>query len=206
MFRARAVIVIVLPVIVFLLFRVCSIYFKNPCSFKKQTEGSFYPVFVEVDFINNRTSRLLYVFDITNLRISQVLKAVNKELPLSDACPGIDSFKLAGGMAVIINEREGKTEIYVGRMNPAFRLILGFPIDINSAPREVIANLPYLNSRIADEIIAQRSRRLFRNVNELLNIKGVGGVTLFRIKDYVECLPTPVHPTLVCSISRYESF
>ncbi len=205
MFKTRVIIIVVLPSLVFLLFRTYRISYQNPCDFEEETQVQSH-LFVELDVVNNEISRLLYIFDRPNPKISSVLKRAGKKLALLDACPGIDKFRLTSGMAVIVDERGKETKIYISRMNPQFRLILGLPVDINSAPREVLVSLPHFSSRIVDAIIACRSIKPFSRVDELLGIKGVGRVTLSKIRNYVECLPTPIRPQLLCSINQRESF
>jgi len=59
-------------------------------------------------------------------------------------------------------------------------------ININTATATELSSLPEIDEETAKSIVAFRDANgLFKNVNELLNIKGVDAETLDRIKDHL---------------------
>lgn len=64
--------------------------------------------------------------------------------------------------------------------------ILPGRININTAPREVLATLPGVNENLADTIADQRdAMRWFDSIGELLNIDGIGAEEFKKIEDKV---------------------
>jgi competence protein ComEA len=61
-----------------------------------------------------------------------------------------------------------------------------FKIDLNKASFEELIQIPSLSKNVAEGIIEYRKERgSINNINELLNIKGVGPKTLEKIKKYL---------------------
>jgi len=59
-------------------------------------------------------------------------------------------------------------------------------ININTAEAWVLAALPGIGDVRAQAIIAYRQQKgLFRDINELLNVEGIGPVTLDNIRDFI---------------------
>jgi competence protein ComEA len=55
------------------------------------------------------------------------------------------------------------------------RLVLGLPLDPNTAGARELAFVPGLSRRLASEIVADRERRgAYRDVAELLRVRGIG--------------------------------
>lgn len=59
-------------------------------------------------------------------------------------------------------------------------------ININSAKREDLITLPGIGEKTAQNIIEYREKhKRFRNISELLNVKGIGEAKLSKIKKYI---------------------
>lgn len=59
-------------------------------------------------------------------------------------------------------------------------------ININYAKREDLITLPGIGEKTAQNIIEYREKhRRFRNISELLNVKGIGDAKLAKIKKYI---------------------
>jgi competence protein ComEA len=55
------------------------------------------------------------------------------------------------------------------------RLVLGLPVDVNSAGARDLAFVPGLSRRLASEIVLDRERRgRYRSVAELARVRGIG--------------------------------
>lgn len=68
-------------------------------------------------------------------------------------------------------------------------------LDINEADAEQLARLPNIGEKIADEIVSYRnSVGRFRNIEELLNVSGIGEGRLDAIREYIY-VTDPVYDT-----------
>ena len=70
----------------------------------------------------------------------------------------------------------GEIKIRIERMAANKLLVFSLPIDLNHVSVEDLCLIPGIGESLAQEIIAYRERRKgFRSVEELKNIKGIGG-------------------------------
>ncbi|MDT8435438.1 MAG: helix-hairpin-helix domain-containing protein [Gemmatimonadota bacterium] len=60
------------------------------------------------------------------------------------------------------------------------------PVDLNRASADDLAGLPGVGPAIARRIVAHRARRPFRSVDELLDVAGIGPVTLEKLRTRVQ--------------------
>ncbi len=158
--------------------------------------------FVELITSENKKEKHEFcVLEEHNANLDFVISLTGEKSIISAKCPHLRSIKLNSGSAVIVKQKRSVIKVYIGRMEPQFRLILGLPVDINSAPPEILKQIPYMNSRVVNSIIARRKIKPFRSVSEILELKGVGTATFNKISDKIECLPAPPRPHLVCSAS-----
>lgn len=70
-------------------------------------------------------------------------------------------------------------------------------VDLNRATVEELQSLPGIGLKKAEAIIAQREKRPFTRVTQLLLVKGIGQKTLTRLKPRLEIrlpLPQPTAP------------
>ena len=94
--------------------------------------------------------------------------------------------KLISGQSLEIVRGKSGEAIKLGRMPGAALLACGLKLDINSAPLDDLLLVPHLRPGIAAAIVKRRSRRSWANVNDLLEIRGVGPKTIQRLRDYLE--------------------
>lgn len=58
-------------------------------------------------------------------------------------------------------------------------------VDIRTADSEELQSLPRVGPKLAERILAYRAEHGFASINELINVKGIGEVTLERISPYL---------------------
>jgi competence protein ComEA len=86
----------------------------------------------------------------------------------------------------IIAEPSGATSFKLGWMVVPIRLALGVPLDINQASLTELSQVPGINDKLADEIVALRVRRRgFTTLENLCEVKGIGPATVRRLKPYL---------------------
>jgi competence protein ComEA len=80
---------------------------------------------------------------------------------------------IKGGLGGI---RQEELKIRIGRMAASKLLVFSIPLDLNQASAEDLCLIPGIGDSLAQEITAYRERRRgFRSVEELKNVRGVGG-------------------------------
>lgn len=65
------------------------------------------------------------------------------------------------------------------------RLLFGQPLDLNHADAEALETLPGIGPRRALAILETRSRRPFRDTNDLVRVDGIGPRTLERLEPWI---------------------
>ena len=66
----------------------------------------------------------------------------------------------------------------------------GFRIDLDTASRAELLQLPGVGPRTADRILEERDRRGgFSSIDELGEVPGIGEVTLERLREYLKVAP-----------------
>ncbi len=65
------------------------------------------------------------------------------------------------------------------------RLLFGQPLDLNHADAEALETLPGIGPRRALAILETRSRRPFRDTNDLVRVNGIGPRTLERLEPWI---------------------
>ncbi|BDG06663.1 ComEA family DNA-binding protein [Anaeromyxobacter oryzae] len=72
------------------------------------------------------------------------------------------------------------------------RLVLGLPIDPNTASARELAFVPGLGRRLADDIVADRAREgPYRSVDDLDRVRGIGPRRLARARAALAVAPDP---------------
>lgn len=65
-----------------------------------------------------------------------------------------------------------------------------YPLDLNDTTQDALESLPGIGPTKASDILAYRDKvGRFSSVEELLNVPGIGQVTLETIRDYIICEP-----------------
>ena len=91
-----------------------------------------------------------------------------------------------GRRVQIITEPSGATTFKLGWMAVPIRLALGVPLDINQASVTELSQMPGINDKLADEIVALRVRKGgFSKLENLCEVKGIGPATVTRLRQYL---------------------
>jgi competence protein ComEA len=70
------------------------------------------------------------------------------------------------------------------------RLLLGLPVDLNSATADDLAAVPGLTARLAAEVLADRVRRgPFASVDDLIRVRGIGPARLAQARRFLGTSP-----------------
>jgi hypothetical protein len=69
------------------------------------------------------------------------------------------------------------------------RLLFGLTLDLNRADPLALEVLPGIGPARAAAIVAERERRPFARVSDITRVRGIGPVTLARLKDWVSVEP-----------------
>jgi competence protein ComEA len=86
----------------------------------------------------------------------------------------------------IITEPSGATSFKLGWMAVPIRLALGVQLDINQASVTELSQVPGINDKLADEIVASRVRRGgYSKLENLCEVKGIGPATVNRLRPYL---------------------
>ncbi len=104
--------------------------------------------------------------------VIEIIKEIEKECicpdTVNEACEFTDNVEVEN----IVNEEEGT--------NAAEK------ININTANKEELMNLPKIGEAKATSIIAYREDALFQNIEEIKNVSGIGDALFDEIKDLIE--------------------
>lgn len=66
------------------------------------------------------------------------------------------------------------------------RLLLGLPLDVNTASAEDLSEVPGLSARLAAELVAERRRAgRFAATDELIRVRGIGPARLARARPHL---------------------
>ena len=95
--------------------------------------------------------------------------------------------KLNGRRIQIITEPSGVNVLKLRWMAVPVRLALGVPLDINKASVADLTQVPGINDKLADRIVALRLRRGgFSKLDNLCEVKGIGPATVNRLRPYLK--------------------
>jgi len=114
-------------------------------------------------------SRVKDAIELAGATEAAALEALNMAAPLVD------------GERILVPRRGATSQ--KGRLSGAPRG--GAYVNINTASQEQLESIPGIGPVLAGRIIEFRVKQKFGNVDELLQIKGIGPVTLEKIRGYV---------------------
>lgn len=115
---------------------------------------------------------------------SSVVKAVERPEDIDDIrhTYNIDSILKSGDKVILKAGEKTRT----GRISGIKSISLGIPIGINSATAEDLEALPGIGEKLALRIAAYRNEHgRFRDPDALLEVDGMGGKKLEKIKPYI---------------------
>ena len=94
-------------------------------------------------------------------------------------------FKLKDGMKIMINSTSGNKNV-VAKISSAERLTLGMPLDINQVTEDELLLITGIGQVTAKKILDLRNKLgLFRNIEQLMEIKGIKEKKLTEIRKYL---------------------
>lgn len=79
--------------------------------------------------------------------------------------------------------------IRFGRMPGAALLACGLKLDLNSASLDELLLIPQMRSEIAASIVERRRKKAWEQVDDLIEIRGVGSKTAQKLQAYLEISP-----------------
>jgi competence protein ComEA len=95
-----------------------------------------------------------------------------------------------GSRIQIITEPNGVASLKLGWMAVPIRLALGVPLDINQASVADLTQVPGINAKLADRIVALRVRSGgYSRLENLYEVKGIGPATVRRLHPYLTVGP-----------------
>jgi len=94
--------------------------------------------------------------------------------------------KLISGQCMEILRHKTQITINFGRMPGAALLAGGLKLDLNSASLDELLLIPHMRPEIAASIIERRREKAWEQVDDLIEIRGVGPKTAQKLQDYLE--------------------
>jgi competence protein ComEA len=87
-------------------------------------------------------------------------------------------------------DANGVARLRLGWMSVPRRIVLGVPVDVNLASEAELALVPGITPVLAEGVVARRqSLGGFSKLEELRTVKGIGAVTLKRLRQYLTVGP-----------------
>jgi competence protein ComEA len=94
--------------------------------------------------------------------------------------------KLTSGQSIEIVSHKTEITIKPGRMPGSVLLAAGLKLDLNSASLDELLLIPHMRAEIAASIVARRREKAWEQVDDLIEIRGVGPKTAQKLQDYLE--------------------
>jgi competence protein ComEA len=92
----------------------------------------------------------------------------------------------SSGTKVEIRDLKGATVVEFGEMSAFYKITLQIPISINRENALGLTSIPGIGPKTAEAIVQERNRKGgFRNLTELLSVKGIGSVLYGRIRPFL---------------------
>ena len=93
---------------------------------------------------------------------------------------------LISGQSLEILRHKTEITINFSRMPGAALLTCGLKLDLNSASLDELLLIPHMRPEIAAAIIERRREKAWEQVDDLIEIRGVGPKTAQKLQDYLE--------------------
>jgi competence protein ComEA len=90
-----------------------------------------------------------------------------------------------GTLLTVTKESSREVKVKMERMAANKLLVFSIPLDLNRVSMEDLCLIPGIGESLAQEIITYRERRKgFRSVEELKNVRGIGGKKYKNLKGF----------------------
>jgi len=145
-------------------------------------EREFHPA-VMVELKGDISKPVIYALDsaTATLAAATAMEGCPWEIPAAVAPQ-----KLISGQSLEILRHKTEITIKFARMPGAALLAGGLKLDLNSASLDELLLIPHMRSEIAASIIDRRREKAWEQVDDLIEIRGVGPKTAQKLQDYLE--------------------
>jgi competence protein ComEA len=123
----------------------------------------------------------------TLLTVVKESSAISRFPPHPSPLPPVEREKNEGPLSNggIRGIKDKEIKIRIGRMAANKLLVFSIPLDLNRVSMEDLCLIPGIGESLAQEIITYRERRKgFRSVEELKNVRGIGGKKYQNLKGF----------------------
>jgi competence protein ComEA len=104
--------------------------------------------------------------------------------------PSLAAAKVSTGQLLrVVSPPDGSFHVEIEPMAAKARLVIGEKLDPNRASADELCLIPKMRPEFARAIVDRRQNRLWRRVEELQEISGVGPKTVEKWKDYLQIGP-----------------
>jgi competence protein ComEA len=123
----------------------------------------------------------------TLLTVVKEFSAISRFPPHPSPLPSVEGEKNEGPLSKggIRGIKDEEIKIRISRMAANKLLVFSIPLDLNRVSMEDLCLIPGIGESLAQEIITYRERRKgFRSVEELKNVRGIGGKKYQNLKGF----------------------
>ena len=148
--------------------------------------SQIFPVKVVVQVDGKVRTPGIYSFD-QPVAVSDAVARAGGVIPPLKLAPRWEEVRVAHTIRLhIVAEGNNVARVRTGRMAVPSRIALGVSLDANHASEAELASVPGITQPLAERIVAQRQRLGgFSKLEDLLIVKGIGPVTLNRLREYL---------------------
>ncbi|MFZ2444776.1 MAG: helix-hairpin-helix domain-containing protein [Syntrophobacteraceae bacterium] len=149
-----------------------------------QSPAAVLPAPVAVEVKGDVPAPGIYLLDGARARVSDALSAAG----WSGLLPEV-SRKLESGESLGVLKTGSYPQITAGRMPAPARLAFGLKLDLNSASAPDLMLVPRMRPDTAASIVKRREQKRWENIEELVEIHGVGAKTVQKFEQFLEAGP-----------------
>ncbi len=118
--------------------------------------------------------------------ISSTVYEFNKDITLGQIFGIASDYPVKNGSKIEVKRTGNSLNLYISKMDASKLLTLSIPINLNGASLEDLVTIPQIGETLARRILEYRKNNNgFKNIMELLNIKGIGYKKYEKIKEYL---------------------